>query len=124
MKIEKKSCLCNFDLEFYFFLPICSGPLTYQSMSRLPKNYRERMEREKALLRSGATESDSSSGIEQSQPGASDHSDRSDQSHSSGDTEGPEDDPQVIWETSFDDSKCYYFCFLLLTFPFPFSSTD
>lgn len=65
-------------------------------MSRLPKNYRERMEREKALLRSGATESDSSSGIEQSQPGASDHSDRSDRSHSSGDTEGPEDDPQVF----------------------------
>lgn len=53
------------------------------------------MEREKAMLRNGAAESDSSSGIEQSQPGASDHSDRSDQSHSSGDTEGPEDDPQV-----------------------------
>ncbi|XP_026279245.2 brefeldin A-inhibited guanine nucleotide-exchange protein 3 [Frankliniella occidentalis] len=81
----------------YPHLILCDyrGPLTYQSMSRLPKNYCERMEREKALLRSGATESDSSSGIEQSQPGASDHSDRSDQSHSSGDTEGPEDDPQL-----------------------------
>lgn len=57
------------------------GPRTYQSMSRLPKVYRERIQREKELLTKDE-DSDSSSGIGRPASG----------SDSSGDTEGPEEE--------------------------------
>ncbi|XP_063243212.1 brefeldin A-inhibited guanine nucleotide-exchange protein 3 [Bacillus rossius redtenbacheri] len=67
------------------------GPLTYQSMSRLPKPYRERIERERQLLaRQGDAGDSDSSGIEQ----GDDHGPRPASrcgSSSSGETEGPEE---------------------------------
>lgn len=57
------------------------GPRTYQSMSRLPKVYRERIQRERELL-TKEDDSDSSSGIGRRASG----------SESSGDTEGPEEE--------------------------------
>lgn len=78
---------------------LCAGPLTYQDMARLPKQYKDRIEREKKLLQDAAAapkaeghgdESDSS-GIERGadeEKGAA-HDDCN--SISSGDTEGPED---------------------------------
>jgi hypothetical protein len=76
---------------------LCAGPLTYQDMAQLPKQYKERIEREKKLLQAAAPrveghgdESDSS-GIERGvdeEKGAA-HDDCN--SISSGDTEGPED---------------------------------
>ncbi|XP_021942345.1 brefeldin A-inhibited guanine nucleotide-exchange protein 3 isoform X2 [Zootermopsis nevadensis] len=80
------------------------GPLTYQSLLRLPKPYRDCIERELMASRTGITgggrdvESDSSSGIEQGdEPPPRVHrppsqcSDGSNASTDSGETEGPEE---------------------------------
>lgn len=81
-----------------------AGPLTYQSLLRLPKPYRDCIERELMASRTGITgggrdvESDSSSGIEQGdEPPPRVHrppsqcSDGSNASTDSGETEGPEE---------------------------------
>lgn len=57
------------------------GPRTYQSLNRLPMQYRERIQQENGL-QSTEYDSDSSSGIGRRGSG----------SEWSGDTEGPEDD--------------------------------
>jgi hypothetical protein len=79
-----------------------AGPLTYQSMSRLPKHYQERIEREKRMLQmrceqrlaeavARGEESDSSGiergGEEERDVGREEDSSTTD----SGDTEGPEE---------------------------------
>ncbi|CAB3365009.1 Hypothetical predicted protein [Cloeon dipterum] len=74
------------------------GPLTYQDMARLPKHYKERIEREKKLILDAAApkmeahgdESDSS-GIERGADEEKGATNDDCNSLSSGDTEGPED---------------------------------
>ncbi|XP_059476210.1 brefeldin A-inhibited guanine nucleotide-exchange protein 3 isoform X2 [Neocloeon triangulifer] len=74
------------------------GPLTYQDMARLPKNYKERIEREKKMIKEAAAprvyvhgdESDSS-GIERGADEERGATNDDCNSLSSGDTEGPED---------------------------------
>jgi hypothetical protein len=108
--------------DFTRYCDTCfAGPLTYQSLLRLPKPYRDCIERELMASRAGVSrggeggdESDSSSGIEQGDEPPrvrrplSQCSDGSNASTGSGETEGPEegftsDHAQVI------PYYCYYY---------------
>lgn len=66
----------------------CLGALTYESMSRLPRLYRECMEREMNVAELSDAESNFSSSSSSSSGVPS-------SAHSSGQTEGPEEDFQI-----------------------------
>ncbi|XP_043482060.1 brefeldin A-inhibited guanine nucleotide-exchange protein 3 isoform X2 [Leptopilina heterotoma] len=84
---HKYTCTIN---SLYDDLESCDyrGPLTYQSMSRLPKTYREQLE----LMKKGTYSDSESSGHGPSEDG------------DSTDTEGPHESDEVNEDTSIDDT--------------------